>query len=672
MKKEIPWILRCFPVFLSVLISFVSGSSLKAQSQIKVLDQVKTDSPVSESLYGSYYELGFGRSDLLWGELLFNRDFELTKPLGEKNPWLTYSRSSKEQEDWWHSGYEEQKWYVWVNGAKNYELPLYHANYWPSAHGKYFVNVDTHKDMSPFILAQDRIFLKDSCGYNFSGLFAAESFFNAEKYLEKSIPLRVKILKDGDFNSSIWEGTLEINTYQFNKFELQIPPLKYQGWCTFAIEVPSNVKVGIDCLSLSAADDICGWKKEAVLRIKNELRPKSMRLPGGCFASLYDWRDGVGPREMRPVSYDTWWGCELVNDVGTVELVDLCHAIGAEPFFCVPVMFNDAYNAAEWVDFCNNPLNERRIAYGRKEPLKVQYWELENEPYRRFDALTFANRCVEFSKLMKSKDPSIKIAVGNYWIFNPKFKDMLEIVGPYVDLITNRGGSTEEMLHDIEILNEYNKKHGTSIQLCHTEFRAPLSREEVGVDGLNQVQNDDSETLFNRSVRWEYALNVVDQYIKYQNMGGIFYTANFTNLVDGWGENLMNSAKEGEFLSAAGVAFSLLTSLDIVYPLSIENPVADKNVVVQPAWDKEKSKLTLLFINFNPLAHECKIDLKNIKCSFLKNGVAYQIAPHALSDFNSAENPDKIKLEKSVCSVSKTMSIELQPFSVYALELYCK
>lgn len=668
-------IVFCNTICFYVLVFFLGGVSVvgaKAQSRIKVINQLKTDLPVSRSLYGSYYELGFGRSDLLWGELLFNRDFELTKPLGEKNPWLTYSRVSKEEEDWWHSGYEEQKWYVLTNGVKQYELPLYHANYWPSAHGKYFVYVDTHNDKDPFVLAQDRIFLRDSCAYNFSGLFAAESFFNAEKYLKEGIPLKIRIFKEDDFDSCIWEGSLEINTYQFNKFELQIPPLEYQGWCTFTLEIPSNTNVGIDFLSLSAVDDICGWKKEAVERIKNELRPKSMRLPGGCFASLYDWRDGIGPRELRPVSYDTWWGCELVNDVGTVELVDLCHAIGAEPFFCVPVMFNDAYNAAEWVDFCNNPSNERRIAYGRKEPLKVQYWELENEPYRRFDALTFAKRCVEFSKLMKSKDPSIKIAVGNYWIFNSKFKEMLEIVGPYVDLITNRGGSTDEMLHDIEILNDYNKKHGTSIQLCHTEFRAPLSREEVGVDGLNQVQNNDSETLFNRSVRWEYGLSVIDQYVKYQNMGGIFYTANFTNLIDGWGENLMNDAKEGEYLSAAGVAFSLLTSLDIVYPLSIEQSVLDKNVVVQSAWDERKTKLTLLFINFNSSVHECKVDLHDIKSSFLKNGIVYQINPRSLMDFNSTKYPDKIKLDRTERRVSKDMTIMLAPFSVYAIELYCK
>lgn len=160
---------------------------------------------------------------------------------------------------------------------------------------------------------------------------------------------------------------------------------------------------------------------------QNEIRPRTMRMPGGCFASLYDWRSGIGPREERPVSYDTWWGCELLNDVGTVELVELSRAIGAEPFFCVPVMFNNEFNAAEWVDFCNNPANAQRKAYGYEEPLNVKYWELDNEPYRRFDAITYAKRCVTFAKAMKSKDPSIQIAVGNYWLFNKNLRKSLKL-----------------------------------------------------------------------------------------------------------------------------------------------------------------------------------------------------------------------------------------------------
>lgn len=53
-------------------------------------------------------------------------------------------------------------------------------------------------------------------------------------------------------------------------------------------------------------------------------------------------------------------------------------------------------------------------------------------------------------------------------------------------MITNRGGTLEEMRADITILKAYNKTHGTDIKLCHTEYRAPVSRNEETTNGLNQ------------------------------------------------------------------------------------------------------------------------------------------------------------------------------------------
>lgn len=82
----------------------------------------------------------------------------------------------------------------------------------------------------------------------------------------------------------------------------------------------------------------------------------------------------------------------------------------------------------------------------------------------------YVNCCVDFVKVMKVKDFLIKIVVGNYWLFNKKFKEMLEIVGFYVDLIINRGGILEEMCVDIVILDVYNKVYGIDIKLCYMEF----------------------------------------------------------------------------------------------------------------------------------------------------------------------------------------------------------
>ena len=358
-------------------------------------------------------------------------------------------------------------------------------------------------------------------------------------------------------------------------------------------------------------------------------------------------------------------------DCGTVEIADLCHAIGAEPMFCVPVMlYNDVFSAAEWVDFCNNPKNERRIAYGVEEPLNVKYWELDNEMYRRLDAITYAERCVEFSKAMKAVDPSIKIIMGNYWIFNSRFAEMLEVAGKYVDVITNRGGVVEEMKNDLRILEEYNKRNGTDIVLCHTEFRAPLTRESKRVDdGLNQTSNDTQESLFNNSVRWSFAMSVLNQFVEYQNMGGDFLTAIYTQMNDGWGESVINVAREGAFLSASGVVIKLLNQLDIVYPQYIESDDPTGNIVIQAAWNKERNKLSLLLANYDSKDLECKVDLKELGVKFKRTSKTYEIAPGAVSVFNTSENPDRVKIAYGESKVSNNIKVRLKHNSVFAYEL---
>ena len=53
-------------------------------------------------------ELGFGRSENPWAEMLYNRNFEDDKKvLGQG--WLAYDRATPQLEYWWNTGYDEGK-----------------------------------------------------------------------------------------------------------------------------------------------------------------------------------------------------------------------------------------------------------------------------------------------------------------------------------------------------------------------------------------------------------------------------------------------------------------------------------------------------------------------------------------------------------------------------------
>lgn len=173
----------------------------------------------------------------------------------------------------------------------------------------------------------------------------------------------------------------------------------------------------------------------SVIETTRDLAPTMIRY-GGCFASYYHWKEAVGPRESRKPLINYCWGGVFSNQVGTHELVDFCRKVGAEPLIVAnmesegikewqypadgTVRIGTAEEAAEWVDYCNNPDNALRIQNGERDPLNVKYWQIGNET--SYGAFTYNSdrhsafeleECFEaterFAAAMRAKDPTIKL-----------------------------------------------------------------------------------------------------------------------------------------------------------------------------------------------------------------------------------------------------------------------
>ena len=50
-----------------------------------------------------------------------------------------------------------------------------------------------------------------------------------------------------------------------------------------------------------------GYRTDVVAALR-AIHVPVVRWPGGCFADEYNWREGIGPRERRPVKINTHWG----------------------------------------------------------------------------------------------------------------------------------------------------------------------------------------------------------------------------------------------------------------------------------------------------------------------------------------------------------------------------
>ena len=404
--------------------------------------------------------------------------------------------------------------------------------------------------------------------------------------------------------------------------------------------------------------------------MKNDVPASFIRYPGGCWASFYNWRDGIGDPYRRPVEYNNFYdpgaGQPVLNDFGLFEFMALCGETKAQPLFCVPLMMKPVENAVELVAFCNSPHHPVREKYGRKEPLNIKYFEFDNEMYRTMDALTYAQTCKEFAIAMKAVDPTIKVLMGDYYLFNPKLKEMLEIAGPYIDLVNNRGGKIKEQAADLEIIRAYNKKHNRQIQMCFTEFRAPRHRGERKTDGLNKDENA-GESRQSVAVTWEYALNTLDQLVQYQNFGGDYAFVILSNYNDTWGENLINCAKEGAFFSATGRAMQFLYKLPISYPVEVAVANPDKDILVQAAWNADKTKFTLMVVNYAASGKGCEFDLTDLQTKFSSTQTQLSVFADKMEDYNSPADLNKIKSVDGRSGIDKaTFSVSVKPFSANA------
>jgi alpha-L-arabinofuranosidase len=153
----------------------------------------------------------------------------------------------------------------------------------------------------------------------------------------------------------------------------------------FAEHLGRSVYEGIWVGENSPIPNIKGYRKD-VLDALRKIHVPVIRWPGGCFADEYHWRDGIGPRDKRPVRINTHWGwVPETNAFGTHEFMDFTELLGAEAYVAGNMGSSSPQEMANWVEYMTSDLpttlaNERR-ANGREKPWKVKYIGVGNETW---------------------------------------------------------------------------------------------------------------------------------------------------------------------------------------------------------------------------------------------------------------------------------------------------
>jgi len=124
-----------------------------------------------------------------------------------------------------------------------------------------------------------------------------------------------------------------------------------------------------------------GWRNDVVGALK-ALHVPLVRWPGGCFADVYHWRDGIGPQDQRPSNIHSG-KVDAINAVGTHEFFDLADMLGADAYVNGNVGTGSVQEMADWVEYMTgdggSPLARLRAQNGRDKPYKVAYFGVGNE-----------------------------------------------------------------------------------------------------------------------------------------------------------------------------------------------------------------------------------------------------------------------------------------------------
>lgn len=674
---------------------------------------------IAPKLASNFIELGYGlQVEGMTAEMFFNRSFEpfyayrmINKLwydlLEDENDHSSRCEDDWRVFDWYHSSYEHNAWFAFPGVAGHQVIrdestfvieqsPTADVRISPisaGCHGEYAMEI-IHENEPEGGLAQEGKYCFANTGYTFRGKVY---FAHGEG------ELRVALYREGTTTDPVSVTVLPAvgNTYTAVTAHLTVP---LEGRYTFVLLTPPNTTVVCDDFSLLPDDRVGMWKKSAV-EAGAYVAPHVIRWPGGCFASFYDWRDGVGPD--RPPMKSYFWGGMQYNDIGTDELATYAEAVGAESMICVnmhhpykrfyeyvhpdhrqgvdpndPCLpwtnpsgrdlphFGDRElgirEAAAWVEYCNGDETTEggraRIANGRVRPYNVKYWEMDNEVNRWFFPEEYARECVVYARAMKAVDPTIKIGMVSYGWELSDLPKMLEIAGMDVDFFADRGFDEALLEQKLAILDAYNKAHNRCVKYCNTEW-LPLD----GADVYNMAPRQGKITKCFMFSKWSYALDAASNLMMWQRHGDLIDFINFNNLANTHAQSAIETPKEGAFATAAGEILRMFSLTEAAVPLQCEikdgvyHPERNDALQVQVSLNERKDALVLNLLNRSTETQCLVLDLTAIPVAAEGQGtVAVGDAQLAMNTWEKRS----IRVEKrQVTTDGSSVTVTAEPLS---------
>jgi len=419
-----------------------------------------------------------------------------------------------------------------------------------------------------------------------------------------------------------------------------------------------------------------GFRNDVVKALK-ELEIPNLRWPGGCFADEYHWRDGIGPRDERPVRVNTHWGMVLEkNQVGTHEFMRLTELLNTEPYISANVGSGTVEEMANWIEYMtfdgNSTLANLRRKNGQDKAWKVKFWGIGNESWGcggNMQADYYANLFRRYATYAKdfSGNDLYKIASGfsdeNYWWT----ETVVEEAGRFMDAISlhyytiatgewGHKGPSKDFGEDMYFaglkkglhMDEIVTRHSNRMDKFDPEKRIALAVDEWGIwtdplEGTNpgflQQQNSIRDALI--------ASTTLDIFNKHSDRVRIANIAQTVNVLQAMiltdGKKMLKTPTYHVF------DFYKVHHNAMLLPLHLETESYEHDGKSIPSLSGTASKnedgsINLTVTNLHATqSQEVQVDIRGEEVSSVSN--ARILTADAVDAINTFENPNKVSPE---------------------------
>jgi alpha-L-arabinofuranosidase len=223
--------------------------------------------------------------------------------------------------------------------------------------------------------------------------------------------------EDGD--TPIFTNTFTGLTAEWQQFSVEFVAPRAVKTASLTIGSTLSGPVNIDQVSLFSASALAtGGYRPDLLKAVTDLRPASIRWPGGGFANWYNWRHGIGPREKRIPHPLEQWGDRDTYQFGTDEFIQLCEKIGTEPILVLNTS-RGVEDALDWLEYCmgdtTTEYGKMRAANGHAAPYSLKTIEIDNEPWLMMEYSKYLGIVKKFCPPLRARYPKLQLSVaGGY------------------------------------------------------------------------------------------------------------------------------------------------------------------------------------------------------------------------------------------------------------------